>query len=111
MEFITNSMSPIQAWIKGLQKENPLNAYNTFDATDKTTTIGCKPTYAREFNNLYKVIKTKKLTLQPGQQHDHTVYHKYNKIVDSVRYQNSSSTSIQGLTRFALVVFHGLLGH
>jgi len=49
--------------------------------------------------------------LEAGQQHDHTVYHRYNRVVNSIQFENAAGSALAGLTRFCMVVFHGSLGH
>jgi len=94
--------SPVECWIKG----------NTdFGNTGAEFVIGQTPHFSPEFRQYYAINKVTQFELEPGMQHVHSVYHKYNKIVDSVRFQNSVSLTLAGLTRFCVVVAHGALGH
>jgi hypothetical protein len=95
--------SVLEAWTKGLvDYGNSATAYQT---------VGQTPHKSPEFNYYFSINRSTTVSLEPGQQHDHTVYHSYNRIVDSVSFQNSASTSIPGVTRTTLIVFHGTLGH
>jgi len=94
--------TPESAWAKGLAD---------YGATYTTNTVGFTPFRSPEFNMYYGVNKTTSVLLEPGQQHDHTVYRKYNKLIDSVRFQNASGTVLPGLSWFSMVVFHGSLCH
>lgn len=94
--------TPAQCWSKGLTDFGYATGY---------WTVGQQPTWSPEFNNYFAINRTTLVNLEPGQQHDHTVWHKYNKVVNSARFQNQVGTSCAGLTRFIMVVWHGTLGH
>lgn len=94
--------TPQECWAKGL---------SDYGSATGTTTVGQTPFRSPEFNMYFAVNKVTRVSLEPGQQHDHVVYHKYNRVLDSIRFQNSVSTSIPGITRFTMVVWHGSLGH
>lgn len=98
----TSYDTPIEAWSKGMQD---------YGATTAVTTVGISPTKSPEFNEYYGINRVTTLHLEPGQQHDHTVFHTYNRVIDSTRFDNSSAAALQGLTRFCLMVFHGTLVH
>jgi len=94
--------SPYECWIKG----------NTdFGSVGAELVVGQTPLFSPEFKQFYSVNNVTQVHLEPGQQHVHTVYHYYNKVVDSVRFQNSVSLSLSGLTRFTMLVAYGALGH
>lgn len=99
---VSTYSNPLQCWSKGM---------NDYGITSGYQIVSNTPFKSPEFRQYFAVNKTVTISLEPGQQHDHTVYHKYNKLVDSVRFQNSSSLAIQGLTRYCMIVYHGLLGH
>lgn len=101
----TTAENPVKAWDKGMVD---LGA----GATGVAQSVpGATPFKSPEFRNGFYVNRSTTVYLEPGQQHDHTVYHKYNRIVNSVRYQNNTSIYFGGLTRWIMVVFHGTLGH
>jgi len=93
--------NPSEVWTKGM---------TDFGALTKET-IGMTPYRSPEFNQYFGVNRVTTISLEPGQQHDHTVYHKYNRVVDSIQFQNNVGTALAGLTRFIVIVFHGTLGH
>jgi hypothetical protein len=73
--------------------------------------IGVTPYRSPEFNRLFAVNKVTQFNLEAGQEHQHTVRHRWNKLVNTVNFQNSVSPYCQGLTRFMMIVFHGTLIH
>lgn len=93
--------APVECWNKGLTDYGAPNA----------NTVGFTPYKSPEFNQYFAVNKVTTVSLEPGQQHDHTVYHRYNRVVDSIQFQNNVGTALAGLTRFVLIVMHGTLGH
>lgn len=95
--------TPIEAWTKGLTDFGlPSGTINALDQ---------RPTRSPEFNYIYGINNVTQVFLEPGQQHEHVVYHSWNRVLNSVRFQNSASLSIKGLTRHIMIVFNGLLGH
>lgn len=94
--------TPAEAWLKGL---------TDFGAGQSYTTVGMTPYRSPEFQQYFAINRVTTVSLEPGQQHDHTVYHKWNRVVDSTRFDNSVSTALPGLTRFTMIVYHGTLGH
>lgn len=99
----TNYDSPMECWDKGLTD------YGV--AANGYLTVGQTPYRSPEFNQYFAVNRVTTVSLEPGQQHDHTVYHKYNRVVDSIQFQNQIGTSIAGFTRYTMLVYHGTLGH
>lgn len=94
--------TPNEAWVKGV---------TDFGTATGANTVGQTPYRSPEFNQYYSVNRVTTVSLEPGQQHDHTVYHRWNRIVDSIQFQNNVSQALPGLTRFVMIVFHGTLGH
>jgi len=93
--------NPAEVWTKGFTDYGTLTK----------ETVGMTPYRSPEFNQYFGVNRVTTVSLEPGQQHDHTVYHKYNRVVDSIQFQNNVGTAIAGLTRYIMIVFHGTLGH
>jgi len=94
--------------------DNPLECWNkayTDYGSGASTTVGFTPYRSPEFNQYFGVNRVTTVSLEPGQQHDHSVYHRYNRVVDSIQFENATGTAIAGLTRFVMIVFHGSLGH
>lgn len=94
--------TPIECWSKGLADYNVASGI---------VTVGHTPFRSPEFNQYFSVNRATTVFLEPGQQHDHTVYYRYNRLLDSTTFQNSSGVSVAGLTRFCMFVAHGSLGH
>lgn len=94
--------SPTEAWVKGL---------TDFNVTNTNTTVGMTPLKSPEFREYFAINKATSLSLEPGQEHQHTVNHKWNKLINSTVFDNAASESIPGLTRWFMLVFHGTLGH
>lgn len=94
--------TPHKAWVKGV---------TDFGGSTWNRTVGQTPYRSPEFNQYYAVNRVTTVSLEPGQQHDHTVYHTWDRIVDSIQFQNCVSEAVSGITRHLLVVYHGTLGH
>jgi len=92
---------PGELWAKGLTDYGAVGV----------TTVGFTPFRSPEFNQYFGVNRVTTVSMEPGQQHDHVVYQLYNRVLDSIQFENNVGTSIAGVTRFLLVVFHGSLGH
>lgn len=95
---------PKKCWQKGLTDFGGTPALTT-------ETIGYTPYRSPEFNQYFGVKKVTTVSLEPGQQHDHVVFHKYNRVVDSIQFQNNVGQAIAGLTRWVMIVWHGTLVH
>lgn len=94
--------TPIEAWGKGLTDYGVTNTYNV---------VGQTPMRSPEFRQYYRIKKVTQLSMEPGQQHEHTVIDRWNRVINSTRFQNSVSNAIAGLTYHCMVVFHGSLVH
>lgn len=94
--------SPSEAWVKGL---------TDFSVTGTNTVVGMTPFKSPEFREYFRVNKATTLSLEPGQEHQHTVYHKWNRLVNSTQFDNAPGDVVSGLTRFFMIVWHGTLGH
>lgn len=94
--------TPAEAWLKG---------FTDFGAATQPTLPGTTPFRSPEFRQYFAINRATTLSMEPGQQHDHTVIHNWNKLISSARFQNMVSTSCAGLTRFIMIVYHGSLMH
>lgn len=101
---VTSIDTPIEAWKKGIDDF-------TSPATDQHLTPGATPFKSPEFRSLFGVNKVTTVRLEAGQQHEHIVYHAYNKVVDSIRFENSTVYAQPGLSRFCMIVFQGAVVH
>lgn len=94
--------TPIEAWQKSSTDNSDVN---------QLYYIGQTPYKSAEFRKFFAVNKVTYANLEPGMQHEHIVHHKYNKIIDTTRWDNTTGTSLAGLTRFIMIVFYGHLAH
>lgn len=94
---------PQIAWRKGLTDAG--------GATNGQLKVGCTPHRSPEFNHYFAINKVTSVNLEPGQEHQHTIKHKWNKIVNSVRFENTNYEGVAGLTRYIMLVWHGTLVH
>jgi hypothetical protein len=98
----TNLDDPIEAWTKGL---------TDFGVTNGHTLVASTPFKSPEFRKLYKVLKTTYVSLEPGQQHEHITVQNYNRVIDSLSFENTAVQAIPSITRFTIMVFYGHLAH
>lgn len=98
----TSTDTPSELWAKGL---------TDYSITDSFNVVGFTPQKSPEFNQYLGIHNVLTVYLEPGQQHDHTIYHKYNRVVDSIEFENNSGLSLAHLTRYTMLVWHGTLGH
>lgn len=94
--------TPIEAWQKG---------YTDFGVTGNEEIIGNTPFQSPEFRNHVTVKKVTTLHLEPGQQHEHTVYYRVNRIINTTLFDNSGFAPVPFLTSYVMGVWHGSLGH
>lgn len=99
----TDVDTPTEALIKG---------YTDLGNLPSMTFVGSTPFRSPEFVQNFSVKKIRTVHLEPGQQHSHTFMFKYNRVVDSTKWDNSSTiASIKGLTVFTMLQFYGGIGH
>lgn len=96
------TVSPRAAWEKGMLDNG--FASNNFRIVDST------PFRSREFTYQYGVNAVTTVDLEAGQQHEHTVYYKYNRLFDTVHFENHGN-AIPRFTRFVMWVVRGSLAH
>lgn len=94
--------NPTEAWSKGVVDLTSINHH---------LNPGQTPFKSAEFRNYFKVYKVTYVNLEPGQQHEHIIHHRWNRIVDTTRFDNSTSETFAGLTRFCMVTAYGHLVH
>lgn len=99
---ITTIDEPNESWAKG---------YTDFLLTNQHLEVGNTPFNSPEFRTYFYVKKVIVVNLEPGQQHEHTVIHRINRIVDSTMWDQSQSIFQKDLTSWTMAVFHGSLGH
>lgn len=95
--------NPVYAWRQGLSDMG--------GGSYPETNIGVTPYRSPEFNRVFSINKVVSVNLEPGQEHQHTVRHKWNKVVNTVQFENEGTELCPGFTRYVMVVFHGTLVH
>jgi len=90
---------PTEAWEKGMADMGA--------GANSALIVGATPFKSPEFRNYFRVVRSYATNVEPGMTHTHTVFHKYNKVLNTVRFQNNSTASAAGLTRFVMMVWHG----
>jgi len=95
--------TPIKAWTKGLTDMGA--------AADHYQQISQTPTFSPEFRHSYQILSTTNVNLEPGQQHEHSIYQLMNRKFETTVFDGSAFLSLPGMTTHLLVVFHGSLGH
>jgi len=93
---------PLEAWEKGLQDMGL--------AVGHSLNINQTPSFSAEFRRWFRIKGTTKVLMEPGQQHEHTVYHKINRQVDTTAF-GLGNLHAAGLTTHCMFVFHGSLAH
>jgi len=89
--------TPDYEWSVGITEEN---------ATYNAAVLGCTPFSSSLFTSHYKILKTTKLVLSPGQTHTHSVYYKLNRLLNQdILYD--SALMLRGITIATIVVTHG----
>lgn len=94
--------SPVEAWTKSSLD---------YGDTNQLFYIGQTPYKSMELKKFFGINKVTYISMEPGQQHEHKVYHQYDRVVDTTKYDNAVGTSIAGLTRFSMIIFYGHLAH
>lgn len=94
--------NPVEAWRKG---------YADMGQTDADLLVGNSPLNSAEFRRYFYVKKVTYIPLEPGQQHQHTVWSRFNRVFSSTRWDNANVTTLPGLTVCTMIVWHGSLGH
>jgi len=97
--------SPEEAWVKGCTDQG-MSGYSQLP--------GRGPYESKEFTKHFSVVKTTKLFLEPGEQHEHNFVRKINRVFDSTLWDDANlniGETIKGLTAFTMLVAYGSLGH
>lgn len=102
--FGTAVDSPVECWNKGML-DFPGGSANL------STRIGTTPLTSPEFKRTFRVRRVTVINLEPGQQHEHTVVYRMNRVVPAVEFQNTSVFYFRNLSAFTLAVFNGGLVH
>lgn len=85
--------------------------FTDFGSSGAQLLPGNTPFQSSEFRRTWYVRRVTLVHLEPGQQHEHTVVHRFDQVVDSTRWANSNAQSISGLTGYTMIVWNGALGH
>lgn len=80
-------------------------------STMLTTDIGCTPYMGGRFGEYYKILRTRKLIMNPGEAHRHYVRTNENRFIPRYKWIGNSSSNdlvnIAGLTKHTLFVVSG----
>lgn len=95
--------TPQECWIKGQQDLG-------LAATDNRVPHAT-PFSSPEFRRFMRVVKTTTVYLEPGQQHEHSVYRRINRLINSTEFDNANSNAVRGCTYFCMINVLGSLGH
>lgn len=94
--------SPRELWEKGL---------TDYGVADTMYNPGLTPFKSPEFRKHFYVHKATYVNLEPGQQHEHSVWYQWNLQMDSTEFDNYASDTVPKCTRYVMVVFYGTLYH
>lgn len=94
---------PQIAWRKGLTDAGAL--------ANGQLKVGMTPHRSPEFHRYFAINKVTSVSLEAGQEHQHKIKHTWNKIVNSVQFENETQEGVAGLTRYIMLVWHGTLVH
>lgn len=97
--------TPVEAWEKGVREMTATQPAGLH------LTVGQTPFKSPEFVRHYAVLRTTTVQMEPGEQHQHNVYRRINRIVSSTQWDNTSITNVPGITTYVMLVWHGSLGH
>jgi len=99
----SNFDTPREVWQKGL--------IDLGNDTLQWETVGQIPTTSPEFKRYFSISKVTRVPMEAGQMHEHTTMQRVNKVVESVRWQNTTSVSHSGLTNWCMVIYRGGICH
>lgn len=97
--------SPKEAWDAGCNQQG-MTAYSTYP--------GNSPFESKEFTKRFQVVKSTRMYLEPGEQHEHVFVRRINRVYSSCLWdskQASAGENIFGLTGYTMVVAYGSIGH
>jgi len=95
--------SPTDMWDKGL--------YEMGAGSNMSQAIGQVPSRSPEFRNHFSIHKITNVNMEPGQQHEHTVFRRVNRVLHSTLWDDVGGDFVSGLTHSTMLVWHGSLGH
>lgn len=94
--------TPTEAWDFG---------YNDMGTPTQSERIGATPFGSAEFRKNFRINKVTYVSMEPGQQHEHTVTKHMNWFTNSTKWANTAAQNVRGLTHFVMLVWHGALAH
>ena len=98
----TTRDNPLEAWTAGLSDIASL-------MTPKSP--GAIPFRSAEFNRYWACRRMITHDLEPGEQHTHTVYHRFNRVIKDVDIGQRSPQTVAYYSGFTMIVVLGSLGH
>jgi len=97
--------TPSECWTQGVTQQG-LASYATYP--------GNSPYESKEFTKRFKVVKSTRLYLEPGEQHEHVFVRRINKVFSSTWWDSTVSTAgetVGFLTGYTMAVIYGSIGH
>lgn len=100
-----NSQNPARAWPAALLDNG--SAYST-GSKEVATTVGSSPYNAPGLMDDWKILRTRRIEMNPGQVHDHNFKQSFNKWVSPELWTgNDANIMLRGITCACLLVVHG----
>lgn len=96
---------PQTSWARGMQEQGEAGLLTT--PPDIAFSVGTNPRMSKIFNEKWKIEKSKRVHLKPGENHKHNVYINPNMVVSNNRVQPSTETAkkyLAGVTRCVFIV-------
>nr|QXN75618.1 MAG: capsid protein [Virus sp.] len=97
--------TPAEAWVKGVTDQG-FASYATYP--------GNSPYESKEFKKYFKVVKTTRLYLEPGEQHEHVFTRSINKVFSSSLFDNTNANAgeaVYGMSGYIMASAYGSIGH
>lgn len=97
--------TPNEAWVAGVTQQG---------MADYVNYPGNSPFESKEFTKRFKVVKTTRLYLEPGEQHEHVFVRRIHQVYNSCYFDSMSTgpgDTVAGLSAFTMAVIYGSIGH
>ena len=101
----TSLDSPFECWVVGCNMQG-FNDYHVYP--------GNSPYESKEFTKRFKVVKSTRLYMEPGEQHEHVFVRRLHSVHSSTKWDSMSANAgetVLGLTGYTMVVAYGSIGH
>lgn len=101
----TSQDTPNESWVAGVSQQG---------MADYVNYPGNSPYESKEFTSRFKVVKSTRLYLEPGEQHEHVFVRRINKVFNSIYFDSMNANageSVKYLSGFTMAVIYGSIGH